>query len=30
MFCDLWIQDRHVLIEAKNSDSREALRTVIG
>jgi hypothetical protein len=30
MFCDLWIQDRHALIEAKNSDSREALRMAIG
>ena len=30
MFCDLWVQDRHALIEAKNSDSREALRMAIG
>ena len=30
MFCDLWVQDWHALIEAKNSDSREALRMAIG
>jgi hypothetical protein len=30
MFCDLWVQDRHALIEAKNSDSRERLRMAIG
>ncbi len=30
MFCDLWVQDRHALIEAKNSDSRDALRMAIG
>jgi len=30
MFCDLWVQGRHALIEAKNSDSRERLRMAIG
>jgi hypothetical protein len=30
MFCDLWVEDLHALIEAKNSDSREALRMAIG
>ena len=30
MFCDLWVQDLHALIEAKNSDNREALRMAIG
>jgi hypothetical protein len=30
MFCDLWVQDRHALIEAKSSDGREALRMAIG
>lgn len=30
MFCDLWVQDRHALIEAKDSDSRERLRIAIG
>ena len=29
MFCDLWVQDWHALIEAKNSDSR-APRMAIG
>jgi hypothetical protein len=30
MFCDLWVEDLHALIEAKNSDSRDALRMAIG
>lgn len=30
MFCDLWVEDRHALIEAKNSDGRERLRMAIG
>lgn len=30
IFCDVWVQDRHALIEAKNSDGREALRMAIG
>jgi hypothetical protein len=30
MFCDLWIEDWRTLIEAKNSDRREALRMAIG
>jgi hypothetical protein len=30
MFCDLWVGGRHALIEAKNSDAREALRMAIG
>jgi hypothetical protein len=30
MFCDLWVEDLRALIEAKNSDAREALRMAIG
>src|SRR3954453_5254854 len=30
IFSDAWIADRMALIEAKNSDSREALRSAIG
>lgn len=30
IFCDVWIEDRLALVEAKNSDSREALRSAIG
>jgi len=30
IICDAWVQDRHALIEAKNSDSRDALRQAIG
>jgi hypothetical protein len=30
MFCDLWVEERRALIEAKNSDAREALRMAIG
>ena len=30
MFCDLWVQGLHALIEVKNSDGREALRMAIG
>lgn len=30
MFCDLWVQDRHALVEATNSDSREVLRMAMG
>jgi hypothetical protein len=30
IYSDVWVQDRRALIEAKNSDSREALRQAIG
>jgi hypothetical protein len=30
MFCDLWVEERHALIEAKSSDARESLRMAIG
>lgn len=30
IFSDVWIEDRHALIEAKNSDSRDAVRQAIG
>jgi hypothetical protein len=30
IYSDAWVEDRHALIEAKNSDSREALRQAIG
>ncbi len=30
IYCDVWIEDRHALIEAKNSDDRDALRQAIG
>lgn len=30
MFCDIWVEDRKILIEAKSSDAREALRMAIG
>ena len=30
IYCDVWVEHRRVLIEAKNSDSREALRSAIG
>ena len=30
IFSDVWVEDRRVLIEAKNSDSRDAMRQAIG
>ena len=30
IYCDVWVEDRRALIEAKNSDSRDALRQAIG
>jgi len=30
IFCDLWVEERRALIEAKNSDAREALRMAVG
>lgn len=30
LFCDVWVEERRALIEAKNSDSRIALRQAIG
>ena len=30
IYCDAWVEDRHALIEAKNSDSRDAIRQAIG
>lgn len=30
IYSDAWVEDRHALIEAKNSDSRDALRQAIG
>jgi hypothetical protein len=30
IYSDVWVEDRRALIEAKNSDSREALRQAIG
>lgn len=30
IYCDVWVEDRQALIEAKNSDSRDALRQAIG
>jgi hypothetical protein len=30
IYSDAWVKDRHALIEAKNSDSRDALRQAIG
>src|SRR5262249_51460591 len=30
IYSDAWVEDRHTLIEAKNSDSRDALRQAIG
>jgi hypothetical protein len=30
IYCDAWVEERNALIEAKNSDSREALRQAIG
>ena len=30
IYSDVWVEDRHALIEAKNSDSRDALRQAIG
>jgi hypothetical protein len=29
-FCDPWVQDRHALIEANNSDSKERPRMAMG
>ena len=30
LYSDAWVEDRHALIEAKNSDSRDAIRQAIG
>jgi hypothetical protein len=30
IYSDAWVEDRHALIEAKNSDSRDAIRQAIG
>jgi hypothetical protein len=30
IYCDAWVEDRHALIEAKNTDSRDAMRQAIG
>lgn len=30
LFCDVWVPDWNLLVEAKNSDSREAIRYAIG
>lgn len=30
IYCDVWVKDRNALIEAKNSDSRDAIRQAIG
>lgn len=30
IYCDAWVKDRNALIEAKNSDSRDAIRRAIG
>lgn len=30
IYSDAWVEDRHALIEAKNSDSRDAIRLAIG
>jgi hypothetical protein len=30
LYCDAWVRQRNVLIEAKNSESRDALRQAIG
>jgi len=30
IFCDIWVEAWHALIEAKNSDGRDALRQAIG
>jgi hypothetical protein len=30
IYCDAWVQELNVLIEAKNSDSRSSLREAIG
>jgi hypothetical protein len=30
IYCDAWVEDRQALIEAKNSDSRDATRQAIG
>ena len=30
IYSDVWVEDRHALLEAKNSDSRDALRQAIG